>query len=137
MQMVALASMRRILGLATGVIAGLVLFLGGMFTVLTDMILTTRSADQLSFSQASIVGISLIVISALVEWVVFSRRNWEPIALPAEPIDAPKVQPIADALADLIREFTAERKMAQAPMSEQMPTAHATHPSATASPAYN
>jgi len=125
-------SMRKALGLASGVLAGLVIFLGGVFTVLTDMILATRGAGQLAFSEASLVGFSLIFISALVEWAFLSRRNWEPLVLPAEPIDPPKIQPIAEALADLIREFTLERKISRDQMNEQTSTT-----SATASPAYN
>ncbi len=127
-----LASVRKTLMLVSGVIAGLVMFLGGLFTVLIDMILTTRSVGQISFSQASIVGAALICISFLVGMAMFSRRNWQPVALPAESFDQPKVQPIADALAELIREFTVERKIARDQRTEQMSTA-----SAAASPAYN
>lgn len=135
-----ISTLRKALGLTAGVLTGLVIFLGGLFTVLADMILTTRGAGQLSLSQASIVGFSLIFISAMVAWAFLSRRNWEPLALPAEPIDPPKIQPIAEALAELIREFTverharstSERQIARDQRAEQT----STH-SATARPAYN
>ena len=127
-----LASLRKTLALSAGVLAGLVIFFGGLFTILVDMILATRGEGQLAFSQASLVGSALIVISFLVELALFSRGNWQPLVVQPEQADQPKVQPIAEALADLIREFTEERKYAREQRSEQMSTT-----SATARPAYN
>jgi len=130
-----LASLRKTLMLAIGALSGLMIFLGGLFTVLIDMILTTRGAGQILFSQASIVGSALIIISVGVQLALFSRRNWKPVAVHAEALEQQQapIQPIVDAVADLIREFTDERKVARDLRTEQMTTAKAT----TGSPLYN
>jgi hypothetical protein len=136
LNMATMATLRRIGMLTAGAISGLLLFLGGFFTILVDMVLATRAADQLSFSQASLVGFSLIIISFLVELALFSRGNWEPVVVHNEEETQAKEQPVAEALAELIRDFTMERKVAREQRSEQLSTATATS-SPTAAPAYN
>ncbi len=136
LNMATMATLRRIGMVSAGAVAGIVIFLGGFFTILIDMILSTRAADQLAFSQASLVGFALIIISFLLELVLFSKGNWEPIVVHQEEAEGQaKNQPIADALADLIRDYTMERRAAREQRSEQMSTTSAT--SAAASPAYN
>jgi hypothetical protein len=122
-----LEHLRKIALLASGVAIGLVMFLGGFMTILLDMILTTRSENHLSLSQASIVGSALVLISFLLQGVLFSRRFWQlPVAPPA-PMEQSSFQPIAEALAGLIQEYTLERRAATATAP----------PPATANPAYN
>lgn len=136
-----LGHVRKTIMMLIGALGGLVVLLGGFFTVLIDMILTTRSAGQLSFSQASIVGSALIVISLLLQWSVFRRPNWQLPTAQAAPVEPPPMHPIAEALLALIQDYAQERKAdraaANSAASASVPPADSAARAASSNPAFN
>ena len=108
-----LASLRRVLLIVTGIAASLMLTLGGIFTILLDLVLTSRDAHAIYLSQTSLVGVGLIVLSLLFVAILSRRNIW---LLPTEHArqqqpQEPMITPILDAVASLIGDFAMERKM--------------------------
>lgn len=115
-------TIRKVFMVSAGLVASIVLFLGGFLTVIMDLILTSRDAQGLALSQTSIVGFGLIVLSAATAAYLFSRKVW---ALPghehvhASGPAAPQISPVHDAVAELIRDFTEERRLMRMQMQQQ------------------
>lgn len=112
------ANIRKFAMICAGLSFAMILFFGGFFTVLLDLVLTSREQQQLLLSQASIVGFSLIGVSALCMLALFSRKSWRmpQTQMRAEPA-APS--PVQEAMADLIRDFVDERRLAREMMLQQ------------------
>jgi hypothetical protein len=126
-----LASLRRVLLIATGIAASLIFFLGGIFTILLDLVLTSRDAHGIYLSQTSMVGVGLIVISILSMLFFSSRRLWSiPTELVRQQQAASLATPILDAVVSLIGDFAEDRRMereirAQALAGHRAAEAHA------------
>jgi len=103
-----MGAVKRVLALATAAAVAVFLMVGGFFTVLVDLVLATRAQGALALTQASIVGFALVGLSALsLIFFVFKESAWK-LELES-PKEAPS--PLAEALADLVRDFTEERRL--------------------------
>lgn len=112
-----LASLRKLMMIMAGVMASLALFIGGAFTVLMDLILSSRDHGQLMLSPASMIGFLLMGFSILALAGLFSRKLWRrtrEMAPSREEALAKAIAPVTDAVAGLIRDFAEERKQAVA-----------------------
>lgn len=105
---ISMGAIRRVVLLMTVAAIAVCVMIGGFFTVLVDLVLATRTQGALALTQASIVGFVLMLVSALsLGFYVFKNSSWK-----AELV-APKPQPspIVEALAELVRDFTEERRL--------------------------
>jgi len=110
-----LASLRKLMMITAGMLASLVLFFGGAFTVLMDLVLSSRDHGQLMLSPASMVGFLLMSFSILALAGLFSRKLWRRTReiQPSRGEEVAKaLAPVTDAVAGLIRDFAEERKQA-------------------------
>ncbi|MEZ0392087.1 MAG: hypothetical protein ACAH59_07735 [Pseudobdellovibrionaceae bacterium] len=131
---ITLASLRKLTMIWAAVAISLLVFLGGAFTVLFDLILASRDHGQLMLSPASIVGFSLMGFSILSLVALFGRSLWSPpaqLAQSREEAMSKALAPVAEAVAGVIRDFSEERKRAQAAMMA-MASAPASDPTQTA-----
>lgn len=122
-----MGSLRKMMMIMAGVVVGLIVFFSGAFTVLMDMILSSRDHGQLMLSSVSIVGFSLMGISVLSLAVLFRRKIWRrsrEATQSREQAISQAIAPVANAVASLINDFAEERKrMMMAQSMSQAPTA--------------
>lgn len=99
---------KRVVTLVTAAAVAVFLIVAGTFTVLVDLVLATRAEGALALTQASIVGFALVGVSALSLFLfVFKDSAWK-VEIEKSESDTPS--PLTEALADLVRDFTQERK---------------------------
>lgn len=91
--------------------AALFVFFSGLFTVLLDLTLTSRDQGGLALSAVSGVGFGLIVVALGAGAVSLRKAAWLPVRV--EPASA-SPSPLNQALADLVRDFIQERRVARA-----------------------
>lgn len=108
-----LVSVRKLMMILVGLAASWILFFGGYLTILLDLTLTSRDHNQLMLSPASIVGFALIGLSVLAMAGLLSRKLWKLNPQQLRPESHPSPSPVQDAMADLIRDFVEERRMAR------------------------
>ena len=103
-----IATLRKAFFMLGAAVIGLVLFVGGFLTILTDLILSSHGQEQLYLSNVSWVGFGLIVISG-VEALVLTRQGlWQTQA--PKVIDERQPSPLNEALAKLVMDFVEERR---------------------------
>lgn len=106
---ISMAAVRRAFVLLSTALMGVIIFVGGFFTILADMIVSSRGQDSLYLSSVSAVGAGLIVLAAVI--MAFSTRK----ALWQQPsqriaVEEKTSSPLNEALAALVMDFVEERR---------------------------
>lgn len=104
-----MAAVRRAFVLLSAAILGVLIFVGGFFTVLTDLILSSRGTDGLYVSNVSAVGFGLILISGLGMILATRKALWQQPAQQKIEVEE-KASPLNEALASLVMDFVEERR---------------------------
>jgi hypothetical protein len=109
------SAMRQILMVVAAFSALLIFLVSGLWLILLDLLFTSRETLSLQVSPVSLVGALLMSFSILGTWTLFSRRTWRLRSWqqPTSPPGNHETSPLQQAVAELLRDFVEERRLAR------------------------
>ena len=120
---ISLTTLRKAMVLFTLVIVSLILFFTGLFTIILDLVLSSRDAGALSVTTVSAVGLGAIVLATISGFICFHASFWTPVSPPAQPPQHDKPNPLHSALAELVMTFVEDKKANRDPGPPAAPVA--------------
>lgn len=111
---ISMAAVRKAALVFTGLIVTMIVLAAGLLTVLVDLILSSREAQQLWLSPVSIVGFSLLVLSGVALALSFRRSLWN-VPSQQRTVETEEQQPplaaVSAALASYLHDLAEERRV--------------------------